>query len=78
MTVEIPFHNRRVILQMWAMMVGRVPLLLMDSNRDDNDPIDRWITTHLYGGDRDTGGRDRFRARRSRRLPGVRDDPGLG
>ena len=29
-------------------------------------------------GDRDTGGRDRFRARRSRRLPGARDDPGLG
>ncbi|MFN7036989.1 MAG: alpha-glucan family phosphorylase, partial [Bellilinea sp.] len=29
-------------------------LILLDSDRDDNDPIDRWITGHLYGGTKDT------------------------
>jgi starch phosphorylase len=54
LTVSVPIHNRRVTLQMWGVQVGRVSLLLLDSNRDDNDPIDRWITGHLYGGNRDT------------------------
>ncbi|HTE20924.1 MAG TPA: alpha-glucan family phosphorylase, partial [Armatimonadota bacterium] len=54
LTVTVPFRNRAVTLQLWGVQVGRVPLLLLDSNRDDNDPIDRWITGHLYGGDRDT------------------------
>jgi glycogen phosphorylase len=54
LTVTVPFHHRRVVLQVWGVMVGRVPLLLLDSNRDDNDPIDRWITAHLYGGGKDT------------------------
>jgi len=53
-TVTVPFRGRRVVLQIWAVQVGRVPLILLDSNRDDNDPVDRWITGHLYGGDRDT------------------------
>jgi starch phosphorylase len=52
--VEVPFRGRSVRLQLWGAMVGRVPLLLLDSDRDDNDPVDRWITGHLYGGDRDT------------------------
>jgi starch phosphorylase len=54
LTVEVSLHHRRVVLQLWGIMVGRVPLLLLDSNRDDNDPMDRWITGHLYGGNRDT------------------------
>jgi starch phosphorylase len=54
LTVDVPFHGRRVSLQMWGARVGRAPLLLLDSNRDDNDPMDRWITGHLYGGSRDT------------------------
>jgi starch phosphorylase len=54
LTVEVPFHGRRVILQLWAVRVGCIPLILMDSNREDNDPVDRWLTGHLYGGDRDT------------------------
>lgn len=53
-TVTIPLHERRVVLQLWGARIGRVPLLLLDSNRDDNDPVDRWITGHLYGGSRDT------------------------
>jgi starch phosphorylase len=26
----------------------------MDADRDDNDPIDRWLTGHLYGGNQET------------------------
>jgi len=54
LTIKLPIGNRMLTLQMWGVMVGRVPLILLDSNRDDNDPIDRWISAHLYGGDRDT------------------------
>jgi starch phosphorylase len=53
-TVEVPFHNRKVVVQLWAMRVGGIPLLLLDSNREDNDAIDQWLTGHLYGGDKDT------------------------
>jgi len=54
LVVEVPFRNRMVRLQLWGVMVGRVPLILLDTNRDDNDAVDQWITGHLYGGDRDT------------------------
>ncbi len=53
-TVQVPIRGRTVTLQLWAVQVGRVPLLLLDSNRDDNEESDRWITAHLYGGDRQT------------------------
>jgi glycogen phosphorylase len=53
-TVAVSVQGRRVTLQMWGIRVGRVPLLLLDSDRDDNDPVDRMITTHLYGGGHDT------------------------
>lgn len=52
--VEVPIRDRTVTLQLWGIRVGRVPLLLLDSDRDDNHPDDRWITGHLYGGDRAT------------------------
>lgn len=53
-TVEIPLRNRVVTVQLWGARVGKIPLILLDTYRDDNDPIDQWITGHLYGGDRDT------------------------
>jgi starch phosphorylase len=53
-TVDVPVAGRVVRLQLWGVQVGRVPLLLLDSDRDDNDPTDRWITGHLYGGGRET------------------------
>jgi starch phosphorylase len=34
--------------------VGRVALYLLDTNITDNDETDRWVTGHLYGGDRET------------------------
>lgn len=53
-TVDVPVASRVVRLQLWGVQVGRVPLILLDSDRDDNDPTDRWITGHLYGGGRET------------------------
>ncbi|HHP7244165.1 MAG TPA: alpha-glucan family phosphorylase, partial [Elainellaceae cyanobacterium] len=53
-TVELEIRNRRVKAQIWKARVGRVELFLLDTDRDDNDPIDRWLTGHLYGGNRET------------------------
>ncbi|HKP72651.1 MAG TPA: alpha-glucan family phosphorylase, partial [Pyrinomonadaceae bacterium] len=52
--VELEMRGRRVGLQVWQVEVGRVKLYLLDSNLQENDYIDRLITGHLYGGDRET------------------------
>lgn len=52
--VEIQVRQRIVRAQIWRADVGRVSLYLLDTDRDDNDPIDRWLTGHLYGGNRET------------------------
>ncbi|NET39776.1 MAG: glycosyltransferase family 1 protein, partial [Cyanothece sp. SIO1E1] len=54
MTVTVSVRQRRVKVQIWRARVGRVNLYLMDTDREDNDPIDRWLTGHLYGGNRET------------------------
>ncbi len=38
----------------WKASVGRIPLYLLDTNLPENDPVDRLITGHLYGGDTET------------------------
>jgi starch phosphorylase len=40
-----------VAARIWRADVGRVPLVLLDTNLESNDPADRHITRHLYGGD---------------------------
>jgi starch phosphorylase len=52
--IELEIRLRRVKAQIWVARVGRVNLYLMDTDREDNDPIDRWLTGHLYGGNQDT------------------------
>jgi glycogen phosphorylase len=52
LTVEVAMRGRTVRIQIWRLDVGRVPLYLLDTDRPDNDPIDRWITARLYIGDR--------------------------
>ncbi|MFN7950231.1 MAG: alpha-glucan family phosphorylase [bacterium] len=54
LVVEVRIRRRVVRIQVWRVDVGRVPLYLLDTDRDDNDPIDRWITARLYVGDRHT------------------------
>src|SRR5581483_9377480 len=52
--VEVPVRGRTVRVQIWRLVVGRLPLYLLDTDRDYNESIDRWITAHLYGGDNGT------------------------
>lgn len=54
LTIELAVRQRCVRVQIWRTQVGRVSLYLLDSDREDNDPIDRWLTGHLYGGNQDT------------------------
>lgn len=49
--VDLPLPDgRRLLAQIWRADVGRVPLLLLDSNIADNDDHARNITDRLYGG----------------------------
>jgi starch phosphorylase len=52
--IAVPLPGRDVHLQVWRAQVGRVPLYLLDADIPANREDDRWITAHLYGGDRDT------------------------
>lgn len=51
--VDIRFPGRLVKAQIWKAQVGRIPLLLMDTNLPENTPEDRQITYQLYGGDKE-------------------------
>jgi starch phosphorylase len=42
--------GRTLVAQVWKAQVGRVPLLLMDSDIEDNDTAARATTDRLYGG----------------------------
>ena len=52
--VEVLIRERIVRAQVWRADVGRVALYLLDTNIPDNAETDRWVTGHLYGGDRET------------------------
>ncbi len=54
LTIALEIRQRTVKVQIWRVQVGRVNLYLLDTDRDDNDPIDRWLTGHLYGGNQET------------------------
>jgi starch phosphorylase len=42
--------GRHLVAQVWKAQVGRVPLLLLDSDIEDNEPAERDVTDRLYGG----------------------------
>jgi glycogen phosphorylase len=48
--VEVDLAGARCVAQIWQAQVGRVPLLLLDSDVQENDPEERTITDRLYGG----------------------------
>jgi glycogen phosphorylase len=50
-SVELP--DRQVSLRLWEIRVGRIPLFLMDSNVESNQPEDRMLTARLYWSDLD-------------------------
>ncbi|MEZ4268470.1 MAG: alpha-glucan family phosphorylase [Myxococcota bacterium] len=49
-TVELSIEGRPVQVRIWEARVGRVRLLLLDTNSPHNAPADREITGQLYGG----------------------------
>jgi starch phosphorylase len=50
--VSVPMPGREVQARVWRLEVGRIPLLLLDTNLESNSPADREISDRLYGGDR--------------------------
>ncbi len=51
--VELTFPGRNVMAAAWKLQVGRVPLIMLDTDVPENDPADRTITHHLYVRGRD-------------------------
>ncbi|HEX6254543.1 MAG TPA: alpha-glucan family phosphorylase [Euzebyales bacterium] len=50
-TVSVDLAGSQVACQIWKADVGRVPLLLLDTDLPRNAPADRDVTDRLYGGD---------------------------
>jgi len=46
----VPTYGRPVGVGAWRMMVGRVPIYLLDTDHPQNDPADRELCQRLYGG----------------------------
>ena len=52
--IDVLIRERLVHAQVWRADIGKVPLYLLDTNINENEEIDRLVTGHLYGGDRET------------------------
>jgi glycogen phosphorylase len=50
-SVQIETRSGFIRARVWRVKVGRVSLLLLDSNVEGNAPEDRELTSRLYGGD---------------------------
>ena len=49
--INVPFPEGKLLTaQVWLAQVGRVPLLLLDSYVEENEPAQHEITDRLYGG----------------------------
>ncbi|MBN2181627.1 MAG: alpha-glucan family phosphorylase, partial [Sedimentisphaerales bacterium] len=53
LTISVDYPGRCVLARIWQVNIGRVKLFLLDTNIPANSPIDRMITSSLYGGDRE-------------------------
>lgn len=52
--IQVVMRGRTVSARVWRADVGRVQLYLLDTNVPENNEVDRLVTGHLYGGDRET------------------------
>src|SRR3989449_935898 len=73
----VRLSGRSVSVGAWRVMVGRVPIFLLDTDLDQNDPADRGLSHRLYAGGPDLRLRQewvlRVRGLRMPRAPG--NDP---
>lgn len=60
--------GRYVTARIWVAQVGRVPLLMLDSDVEENGPAEREVTDRLYGG----GGEHRLQQEMLLGIGGVR------
>ncbi len=51
LVIRVPFIDPPIHVAVWKVSVGRIPLYLMDTDIDQNDPWNRGISAHLYTGD---------------------------
>ncbi|MCT7974200.1 alpha-glucan family phosphorylase [Laspinema olomoucense] len=51
--IEVDYPGRKVYARVWRVQVGTVPLYMLDTNIEPNNPYDHDITDKLYGGDLD-------------------------
>ncbi|SDE01609.1 starch phosphorylase [Paenibacillus sp. UNCCL117] len=51
--VSVPVADRIVRLKVWQAQVGRIRVLLLDADLEENSPWDRELTAQLYGGSQD-------------------------
>ena len=51
LNVSLAWPGRMVKIRVWEAKIGKVRLILLDTDCDDNNPEDRSVTHHLYGGD---------------------------
>ena len=49
--ISITGPNGEIRAQVWKIMIGRIPLLLLDTNLPENSPESRGITANLYPAD---------------------------
>ena len=48
--VSLAWPGRNIKIRIWEAKVGKVSLILLDTDCDENIPEDRSVTHHLYGG----------------------------
>ncbi|MBV9229934.1 MAG: alpha-glucan family phosphorylase [Chloroflexi bacterium] len=51
--ISVDLPGRRIYAKVWKLLVGRIPLYLMDTDVAPNAPGDRELSARLYGGDRE-------------------------
>lgn len=51
--IAVNYPGRTVYARVWRVQVGTVPLYMLDTNIEPNNPYDQNITDRLYGGDMD-------------------------
>jgi phosphorylase/glycogen(starch) synthase len=51
LSVTLIWPGRNVKIRVWEAKVGKVRLILLDTDSDENSPEDRTVTHFLYGGD---------------------------
>ncbi|WP_261663740.1 alpha-glucan family phosphorylase [Deinococcus sp. Marseille-Q6407] len=51
--ISLDIGGRRVEARVWQLVVGRIRMLLLDTDVPENHPDDRLLTSRLYGGDQE-------------------------